>query len=236
MRRILALLLSVGMALCSFIGLPTGYAKSQRHKAAHIILMTAGDRKAGCSATAVGPHTLLTAEHCYVGQNTLLGMTLGQDVWGPEKLYIDSTVDEVRAGTAVQHVIKRIILDHQDHMLLDFGSDTHFTTFIPMKFREPVQGEHYYLFGNPALIVDQYREGYVTGKDNMSPDEEGLEYFISHPCYLLSGPVVGGDSGSSIYALDGTLIGITTYGLEDGAFIGSYPIRFTASQINESLI
>ena len=95
-------------------------------------------------------------------------------------------------------------------MLLDFGSDTHFTTFIPMKFREPVQGEHYYLFGNPALIVDQYREGYVTGKDNMSPDEEGLEYFISHTCYLLSGPVVGGDSGSSIYALDGTLIGITT--------------------------
>jgi hypothetical protein len=68
----------------------------------------------------------------------------------------------------------------------------------------------------------------------MKPEDVDVD--ASGTMYLATGPVVGGDSGSSLYALDGTLIGIVTFGVENGAFIGIFPIRFSASQIAASLV
>ena len=53
--------------------------------------------------------------------------------------------------------------------------------------------------------------------------------------YLLTGPVIGGDSGSSIFNEKGERIGIVTYGVDDGAIIGVFPIKFTQAQIDKSL-
>jgi hypothetical protein len=47
--------------------------------------------------------------------------------------------------------------------------------------------------------------------------------------------VVGGDSGSAIFsAEDGQLVGITTWGLNYGMFLGSYPLMFTQEQIDQA--
>jgi hypothetical protein len=223
MRRILAALL-----ICTFF-ITLCYAstpKIERHRSTHWIIMVVtdgdGDKHAGgCTATAIGPHTLLTAEHCY---------------FPGETLYIDSSIDDVKIGVskAYHPAISDFTFDHEDHMLIDVPG-AHFTTYVPLKnFRDPRQGEHFYFYGNPSGIQDQYREGYITGQINMKPEDVDVD--ASGTMYLATGPVVGGDSGSSLYALDGTLIGIVTFGVENGAFIGIFPIRFSASQIAASLV
>jgi hypothetical protein len=228
MRRILSALLLL------FIFVPFSCAgnrskKTERHQAAHLIIMVTRDdsgaieEAGGCSATAIGPHTLLTAAHCYLPGETL---------------YIDSPAADVKSGVAFgfHPTDADFISDHEDHMLIDVPG-AHFTAYIPLKnFRVPRQGEKYYLFGNPGGIADQYREGYVTGKVIISAEDKGGIDAKSNTLYLLVGPVVGGDSGSSIYAKNGQLIGIVTFATGDGAFIGMFPIEFTAGQIAKSLL
>ena len=53
---------------------------------------------------------------------------------------------------------------------------------------------------------------------------------------MIAEPVVGGDSGTSVFsAVDGQLIGIITYGMDDGQIAGVYAIVFTQAQITASL-
>ena len=228
MKRILSALLTL-VFLIPFSCASDRSKKAERHQAAHWIIMVTRDdsgaieEAAGCSATAIGPHTLLTAEHCYLPNETL---------------YLDSPVEDVKSGVAFAFhpTAADFIFDHEDHMLIDVPG-AHFAVYIPLKnFRTPRQGEHYYLFGNPGGITDQYREGYVTGKTTISAAEKGDIDAKSDALYMLVGPIVGGDSGSSIYAKNGQLIGIVTYGMGNGAFIGCYPIEFTAGQIAQSLL
>ena len=223
MRRILAPVLIAILLTVSCFGISSELARTQRHQASHWIIALHYDddgtrHAAGCSATAIGPHTLLTAAHCYIPNETL---------------FIDASIGTVKSKTATEYHPTNFIFDLQDHMLIDVPG-AHFTTYIPLaNFRAPRQGEHFYFYGNPAGIQDQYREGYITGQVHMNPDDEG-DVVAGSTMYMATGPVVGGDSGSSLYALDGTLIGIVTFGIEDGNFLGTFPIQFTAGQIVES--
>ena len=228
MKRILSALLTL-VFLIPFSCASDRSKKAERHQAAHWIIMVTRDdsgaieEAAGCSATAIGPHTLLTAEHCYLPGETL---------------YFDAPIADVKssAATAYHPAATDFIFDHEDHMLIDVPG-AHFTVYIPLKnFRTPKQGEQYYFYGNPAGWQDQYREGYVTGQMPLTADDRGDIDATSNTLYLLTGPIVGGDSGSSIYAKNGQLIGIVTYGMGNGAFIGCYPIEFTAGQIAQSLL
>ena len=211
-----ALLLFTSISLFS----QTTPLKIEQHKAAHTIIMANKEtgHGAGCSATAISEHVLLTAKHCDVAGGLL---------------YLDQT------AAPLVHPLKISdkIMDHQDHMLLVVPGVT-FKNFVQLDLSaKPLHAdEHYYLWGNPGLIADQYREGYVTG--TIIPvvggsDNEELD--VVSPFVMLSGPVVGGDSGSGIYGGDGRLCGVLTYGIYYGMFAGAYPITFTPEQLAQAL-
>jgi hypothetical protein len=216
------------MLLLSSISLfaqATPELKAEQHKATYTIIMIGKGREGGgCSSVAIAEHVLLTAAHCDVDNGTL---------------YIDQTWAEY-SGHALNHPLRVSdkFYDHQDHMLLVVPdvSFKHFVTYDPDNYKPLIANDRYYFWGNPALIQDQYREGYVTGKINLPPEHNPKEEYIdvSSPFFVLSGPVVGGDSGSGVFAANGRLAGVVSYGLFDGAFTGVYPLAFTAEQVAQA--
>ena len=209
--------------------------KVKQHAAMHVIVMVERDqdgkvvRGGLCTAYAVGPHTLLTAQHCDAKSNAV---------------YVDTNdKTAIKENRVMSYTITDKLYDGHDHMLLDV-SGVYFKDTIQLSdhVRTPVQGEHTYTWGNPAGIRDQYREGVVTGvlpslaHDNDGGDDDDEMKIPDAPLYLIQEPSVGGDSGEAIFGEhDGQLIGITTFGIFDGQFVGAYAIVFNQAQINQSL-
>jgi hypothetical protein len=194
--------------------------KIEQHKATMTIVMLSKDEKkgAGCSATAIAPHVILTAEHCNVKDG---------------KLYLNQNEKPLENGLKVVEKY----FDHNDHMLMVVPGVEfkHYVPYDAAKIRSAQQGEHVYLWGNPALMMDQYREGYASGVMHFSNAEMGNEVNASGNFTMLAVPIVGGDSGSAVFsALDGQIVGITTWGIFNGKFLGSYPLQFTQEQINQA--
>ena len=132
--------------------------KALQHAAYHFVGMIDRDDTGTvvgggfCSATAVGPHTLMLAEHC-------------NDPYTAE-VYVDATMDQVRHNDPkLRTYSAEKYFDHQDHMLLDLAQIT-FADYAPVQLpvAQPYQGEHFYFTGSPNGQPNQYREGYVTGK------------------------------------------------------------------------
>jgi hypothetical protein len=208
---LLALTLSVAAQVSSTL-------KAEQHKATLTIIITNGESEhAGCSATAIAPHVILTAEHCDIENGTL---------------YLNQNQKPFTMGLEV----KEKYYDNNDHMLLVVpGAEfKHFAKYNASEVRTAKQGEHIYFYGNPNLIKDQYREGYASGTMhfNIGPEDK---LNAAGPFTMFAVSVVGGDSGSAIFSdVDGQLIGITTWGLAEGKFLGSYPLQFTQDQINQA--
>ena len=244
MKKFLMLPILLGALLGFAVAHPTHAAanspeslaalKLEQHKAAHtIILKNSGtkipkssektsnitpDDAAGCSATAIGEHVLLTAQHCDIKDGLLY---LDQDHAGQKPIKISEKY-----------------YDKNDHMLLVVPDVTfkYYVKYDASKVRSADQGEHVYLFGNPALIMDQYREGYATGITQIPGNEMPDEVNASGPFTMMSLSIVGGDSGSSVYSsVDGQLVGITTWGINGGMFLGSYPLIFSQAQVDQAL-
>ena len=190
--------------------------KSEQHKATHtIILSNEKDHEAaGCSATAISEHVLLTAEHCNIANAVL---------------YLDQTIKPLQHPLE----ISERYFDHQDHMLIVLPGVS-FKNFISYGACAPLkQEDHYYMWGNPGLLPNQYREGYVTGSIVNPLDDAEVDAVSSF--LMLSGPVVGGDSGSAIFsAKDGHLASVLTYGINSGMFAGVYPLAFTSEQLAQA--
>ena len=214
MKFLKTLLLALLLAL-SAAAQVTSAQKEVQHSAAVTIVMV-NDKEhvgAGCSATAIAPHVLLTAQHCDVDGGVL---------------YLNQNVKPYQHALTVSEKY----YDNNDHMLLVVPGVEfkHTIVYDANKVREIKQGEHLYLWGNPALVMDQYREVYATG--TYPYNESNEEINAGGKFEIVSGPVVGGDSGSAIFSSeDGQLVGVTTYGLAGGLFLGSYPLHFTQAQI-----
>jgi hypothetical protein len=209
------------LLLWAFLGLAsatvTPAQKAEQHKATHSIVMINEKARegAGCSATAISEHVLLTAEHCNVASAVL---------------YLDQN------QRPFQHPLEvsERYFDHQDHMLIvlpgvSFKNTVAYGSGAPFK-----QGDYYYMWGNPGMIRNQYREGYVTGTViNPLNDDEEIDAVSSF--LMLNGPVVGGDSGSALFSKeDGHIAGVLTYGIQYGMFAGTYPLMFTPEQIAQA--
>ena len=208
--------------------------QQQQHKAMHEIVMVERDASgdivsAGlCTAYAVGPHTLMTAEHCNSADT--------------DDIYVDPVSREaIHSGEVHPFPIISRQFDHEDHMLVDIkGINFKDAIYLGPSVRLPIQGEHTYEWGCPAGIRDQYREGLVTGTMpiagiNMGEGEDKVDA-TGPNLYIVQTTVVGGDSGSAVFsANDGQLIGVVTFGIDNGALMGMFPITFTGSQIEASM-
>lgn len=124
--RILAILAVVLLAGCANAG-----EIVRAHRSTVLLTMEDGI----CSGTAVGRHTVLTAEHCLTGTHTL-------------------AID----GKPVKVV--KIILDHRDHALVTVSRT--FKRWARIG-KPPVQGDTVFIIGNPGQLRDMYRKGYVSG-------------------------------------------------------------------------
>lgn len=100
-------------------------------------------RHGHCSATAIGPHALLTAAHC------------------------ESDFPDIRVDGMVAHVDK-YIYDTADHEILLMSGIT-FPVFVHLADRPLEQGDEVLIWGNPAKHRDYLRRGYVVAINN-EPD------------------------------------------------------------------
>lgn len=149
MKKIIVLMLL--MCSCAFAQLQfvQTHPPAKEHKiaepyrdsylAAHKIHVTNPftDQGEGCSATAIGPHALLTAAHCNVPQKSI-------------------TVDDQPATIELE------MGDSADHSIL-FVSGVEFKAFATVEVREPEIGEDVFFWGNPLAYSDSLRKGHIAG-------------------------------------------------------------------------
>lgn len=212
-RKILPLLLLVVLFVLPAV---SSTLKDEQHRATLTIIVAFDGKRAGCSATAIAPHVVLTAQHCDIDGGTL---------------YFNQDTPPYQRGQTVTEKY----FDKNDHMLMVVPGVEfkHFVRYDAGKIRSARQGEYVYLWGNPALLMDQYREGYATGTVNFRVNGD---VNAEGPFTMLAVPIVGGDSGSAVFSgVDGQLVGITTWGIAGGKFLGSYPLQFTQSQIDQAV-
>lgn len=128
MKRIAALLLLVLLVA----GCATQLSAVQR---AHATTLRLSMDDGSCSGTAVGPHAILSATHCFVGVQALA--INGEPV-----------------------VVTDAISDGHDHTILFV--DRTFTNYAEIA-AAPAQGDQVFILGNPAELHDLFRAGYVAG-------------------------------------------------------------------------
>jgi len=121
------MLTTMGIRLPDAHGNPLTLARQTEH------LLTF--RGGTCSATAVGPHTLLSASHCFAN---------------------DTLVSIDGKPTRVLWIAQ----DGHDHTLV--GQTIAFVHYVH-HYAVGVQGEPVFVLGNPANDRDVYRKGYVSG-------------------------------------------------------------------------
>jgi hypothetical protein len=126
MKKILATIL-----LCA-LSLTSQATESPASSTYHIIV----NNKNSCGATAIGPHTLLTATHCVETIQTLSVIGVG----------IVASIDKVNDGN--DHTIIRTT-ENFPHWL-KFGNT-------------PQQGDHVTAYHNPGTYANIYAEGYLAG-------------------------------------------------------------------------
>lgn len=125
-------------------------------------------------------------------------------------------------GRAVQ--IRDHVEDGWDHILVIVNADY---GYWASRGAEPEQTESVFLFGNPAGHNDWFRRGYVVGVD---ADDDG------HPVMIYDLNGFYGDSGSGVFADDGSLVGVISlvafqshYGVPL-KMMASYALHFTPEQ------
>lgn len=184
-------------------------------------------RGALCTAYAVGPHTLMTAQHCDVGSATVFVDPISREA--------------VKQHQSPEYQIVDKEFDHEDHMLLDlkganFKATIEARGYVKDGVRLPKQGERIHWWGNPGGQRDQYREGVVMGAAAWNVEDSPENEKIDGPVvYFVEAPAIGGDSGSAVFGEDGHVVGIVTFSLAGGHVMGMFPVQFSPEQIQNAL-
>jgi hypothetical protein len=165
----------------------------------------------GCSATAIGPHALITATHCELPTDSL------------------SIRGEEQEVTIVGRI--RDELDHSIYLL----SGVTFAEYAPVNTNDPLEmSEDVFILGNPYDQVDIYRKGYVAGYRRpqvaLGQGEPDMTLFD------LNG--YPGDSGAALFNKAGeiiALVSIVRFHMEQTKAMdltGSYHLQFTQEQLD----
>jgi len=152
-----------------------------------------------CSATAVGPHLILSAEHCFKGDRLV-------------------TINGEPAYAL------RLVKDGNDHVLVRVSK--RFKTWARMG-SNPEPGTHVQMWGNALGLSFAYREAYVS----VYKDEDIL---------YAGSDTAPGDSGSGLFAPDGSVVGVVT-GTKSVVFkngsaftlLWTMRLKFSADQLRE---
>jgi hypothetical protein len=128
MKRIIALFLLVFLV--------AGCAKQlsavdRAHRTTLHLSMDTGS----CSGTAIGPHAILSASHCFAGMQSL-------------------------SVNGVPVVVADAISDGHDHTILIV--DQTFLNWAQIG-PAPAQGDQVFILGNPGELTDLYRGGHMSG-------------------------------------------------------------------------
>jgi len=188
--------------------------KSQQRKATHVVIMKHGEETGVCTASAIGRHALLTADHCDMGT---------------DNLRVDYTFNI--------HVLGRI-KDGKDHIiyLVDGPEfeDTMGSLYNPATYDMSREGDGAFFFGDGGgMFPPQLRKGYRMDHIGFDKDE-APKGMIAGDLFLLDIAAINGDSGSAVYSEEtGRLIGVITYALFE-RFVGTYAMHFTQAQIDQA--
>ena len=205
------LLLILGLSLPALAISP---AIDKAHKASYQIGQVSVSGNGRCSATAVGPHALLTASHCEIPTDALY----------------------IRGIESNPVLIVGKIRDEQDHTIYLLQGVT-FVDYVDIVPADTFySGEDVFTFGNPGDWTDNYQRGYIAGiKVDRSlaaamgqgdPDEILMD-FQAYP----------GQSGSGIFNTDGKLITvlseeeIQSHHDDAIAFASAYRLNFKPEDI-----
>jgi hypothetical protein len=212
-KIVLALILAVslGFAACDIVD-------TQKHShhyhapatiqesATHMIGLGTepGDMDAGCTATAIGPHVLMTAAHC-----------------DPDEKFSVLRVDL----STRDYVILNYASDGRDHILLAIDGPA-FTNIAPYNVRKARMGEHVYVWGDGE---GQFPSRVLSGRVVNQFDPSDVDAAAS--LFYISNATVHGDSGSVIYGDDGYMLGLVTYGEDGEARASGFGLDFTPNDI-----
>lgn len=133
---LLALLITAAVAQEKKVQMIPVGARMAHQTSFRLDMKNKGKDAGHCSATAVGPHTILTAKHCT----------------SPDVTY------SIPSG---ELKIKSITDDGSDHVLMDV--DKTFDVWAQISLTQPETGAHVYIWGNPGDLSDVYREGTISG-------------------------------------------------------------------------
>lgn len=181
--------------------IPTPQARSSHM----LTFLDKGQRDSICTGTAIGPHAILTAEHCNPHD---------QD----EAVEIDFSPNKYRILAACH--------DGRDHViyLLDGPAFLDIDAAIS---RTPVAGEktYFYGFGRQKYPAVRKNGRVVNSYDPSEVDRSsGLHYFTNN--------AIPGDSGSAIYGSDGAILGLVTWSLDrSDSSMGGYELAFSQADI-----
>lgn len=149
-----------------------------------MITYVKGTRDIGeCTGTAIAPHAIMTATHCTDhGTNTL---------------HLDYS-------TRI-YTVQKVLTDGRDHdiYLIDGPALKNLVTY---RTREAKEGEHVYMYGDGE---GQYPSRRLDGSVIPTGDPSDVDAEQKERAFTLH--VIPGDSGSAIYADDGSIIALTTY-------------------------
>jgi len=187
----------------------TGMSREQR--ASHMIsyLDEDGKEKALCTATAIGPHALLTASHCNDGIRSKASTAIKIDY------------------SAHHYSILAVTSDDRDHdiYLID-GPAFRYTVPLVQGVPKPDDSVRFYGFGE-GVYPSTERDGKIFADEDPSDVDHAVQFF------LFKIPVYHGDSGSAIYNQQGQVIGVVSYlvvwyGSEK---MGAYALNFSPDRI-----
>jgi S1-C subfamily serine protease len=180
------------------------------YEKAKLATITLGVPGGGCSATAVGRFTLLTASHCVAdGANAVVVDGKQCEVW-------------------------KIVHDGYDHALLTIDSDCP-QEHIAKPGKAPKIGDTVFCWGNPGCFEDLLRVGQVVGYGLMPKEWGEAAEPYKHKAYFLTGPFAHGDSGAALFNQRGEIVGTVSFGagsltIPADLISGMWTLHFTDEQ------
>lgn len=177
----------------------------REHAATHRIEQRTIFSSSVCSATAIGPHALLTAAHCVLASPQLL-------------------VDKDTFVT-----IQAQLVDDRDHIVLLIDGPA--MTYVDVKVRPFVAGDEVHIFGNPGGFTDLYRRGVVSGSKEMGTpigDAVTVVYLDLNDFFGDSGAAVFNADGQVMGVVS------TLHVDQSFKLTGIVPLSFTADQFKEA--